>query len=146
MTHFTRIISTLLAGAFFLSPAYAGDHKDDHQKHDPIKRMMKKLDLSDEQHDAIKEIQHQFKEKQRANKDHMMEIHKGMKEQVLSTEADQEQIRYFAHQKALLVEKMTIAKANTMHQIYNELTPKQQEKMRHMMDKMHEKMQKKKHH
>lgn len=143
MKHFTRIITTLLAGAFFLSPtAYAGDHKDDRHDRDPMKHMMKKLDLTDEQHDAIKDIQQQMKEQKEANKEHMMEIHKGMKEQVLSEQADPEQIKYFAHQKSLLVEKMTIAKAEAMHQIYNQLTPKQQEKMRHMMEKKH----KKKHH
>ncbi len=138
MKQFTRIITTLLAGAFFLSPAAnAGDHKDNDR--DPIKKMMKKLDLTDEQHDAIKDIQQRMKKQKEANKEHMMEIHKGMKKQVFSEQADPEQIKYFAHQKSLLVEKMTIGKAEAMHQIYNQLTPKQQEKMRHMMEKKHKK-------
>ena len=50
------------------------------------------------------------------------------------------EVRNLAHQKALLVETMTVMKVQSMHQIHQQLTTEQRAKLNRMKDKMHKKM------
>ena len=69
-----------------------------------------------------------------------------MRKQVTSDQLDLSEVRKLAHQKALLVENMTVSKAQTMHRIHQQLTPEQRLKLEKMKDKMHKRMQEKHQH
>ena len=77
-----------------------------------------------------------------AHKEQMKPIREAMKQQVMSDNFDLREVRNLAHQKALIVESMTVSKAQSMHQVHQQLTPEQRAKMMELKAKMHEKKMK----
>lgn len=108
--------------------------------------MMKKLDLTNAQRDAIKAIKETQHGKKEQHRSEMKSITEQMKKQVTSDQLDLSEVRKIAHQKALLVENMTVSMAQTMHRIHQQPTPEQRVKLERMKDKIHKKMQEKHQH
>jgi len=139
----TKIIAILFAGSLLTAGGLqAADHHGGKQCGDKM-HMFKKLDLSDAQHDAIKAIKESQHASKMAQKDQMKSIREGMKKQVMSDSFNLAEVRKLANQKAQLVETMTVSMAQSMHQIYQQLTPEQRTKFAEMKDKMHQKKMKK---
>jgi len=143
MKKYTKIIAILLAGSLLtVGGLQAAGHQGGQQCGGKMMHMLEKLDLSDTQHDAIKAIKDAQHATKMAHKTQMKSIRDAMKQQVMSDNFDLSEVRKLAHQKALLVESMTISKAQSMHSIHQQLTPKQRTKMMELKAKMHEKKMK----
>jgi protein CpxP len=141
-----KIIAILLAGSLLtVGGLQAKSHHDEQQCGDKMMHMMKKLDLTDAQHDAIKAIKDTQHANKMAHKEQIKPIREAMKQQVMSDNFDISEVSKLAHQKALLVESMTISKAQSMHNIHQQLTPEQRAKMMELKAKMHEKKMKHRH-
>ncbi len=135
----TKIIAILFAGSLFaVGGLQAADHHGGKQCGEKM-HMFKKLGLSETQHDAIKIIKESQHASKMAQKKQMKSIREGMKNQVMSDNFDISEVRKLAQQKAQLVEAMTMSSAQSMHQIYQQLTPDQRTKFSEMKDKMHQK-------
>lgn len=140
MTKPISIIALLLAGSLFIiAPLQASDHGKK-QCDGKMMQMFKKLDLTDKQHDAIKMIKEKMHAEKMAHKHDMMPIRKAMRKQIEADKLDLSEIRNLAHQKALLVERMTVTKAQYMHEIHQHLTAEQREKLGKMKDEKMKKM------
>ncbi len=143
MKKHTKIIAILFAGSLLTVGALqAAGHHDGKQCDGKMMHMMKKLDLTNAQHDAIKAIKDTQHANKMAHKEQMKPIREAMKQQVMSDNFDLREVRNLAHQKALIVESMTVSKAQSMHQVHQQLTPEQRAKMMELKAKMHEKKMK----
>ena len=143
----TKIIALLFAGSLLTAGGIqASDHHKGKQCDGKMMHMMKKLDLTDAQHDAIKAIKENQHGKKEQHRSEMKLIREQMRKQVASNQLDLSEVRKLAHQKALLVENMTVSKAQTMHRIHQQLTPEQSAKLEKMKDKLHKRMQEKHQH
>ncbi len=141
MKKHTKIIALLLTGSLLtVGSIQAADHHGKKQGDGKMMHMLKKLDLSDSQHDAIKSIKETQHANKSAHKDQMKSIREAMRQQVESDNINMSEVRNLAHQKALLVETMTVMKVQSMHQIHQQLTTEQRAKLNRMKDKMHKKM------
>lgn len=143
MKKHSKIIAILLTGSLLtIGGLQAADHHGGKQCGDKMMHMMKKLDLTDAQHDAIKAIKDTQHAHKMAHKEQMKPIREAMKQQIMSDNFDLSEVRNLAHQKALLVETMTVSKAQSMHNIHQQLTPAQRVKMMELKAQMHEKKMK----
>jgi protein CpxP len=143
MKKHTKIIAILLAGSLLtVGGLQAAGHHGGKQCDGKMMPMMKKLDLTNAQHDAIKAIKDTQHANKMAHKEQMKPIREAMKQQVMSDNFDLREVRNLAHQKALIVESMTVSKAQSMHQVHQQLTPEQRAKMMELKAKMHEKKMK----
>ena len=146
MKKHSKIIAILLAGSLLtVGSLQAAGHHEGKQCGGKMMHMMQKLDLTDAQHDAIKAIKDAQHATKMAHKEQMKPIREAMKQQVMSDNFDISEVRRLAHQKALLVETMTVSKAQSMHSIHQQLTPEQRAKMMALKAKMHEKRMKRQH-
>ena len=144
MKKHTKVIALILAGTLLaVGSIQAADHLGKKQCGGKMMHMLEKLDLSDTQHTAIKTIKEAQHATKMAHKEQMKTIREGMRKQVESDTMDISEVRNLAHQKAQLVETMTVMKAQSMHQIHQQLTADQRVKLNRMKDKMHKKMHKK---
>jgi len=143
MKKHAKIIAILFAGSLLaVGGLQAADHGGK-QCDGKMMHMFKKLDLTDAQHDAIKAIKEGQHASKMAQKTQMQSIRQSMKQQVMSDNFDVNAVRKLAQQKGQMVEAMTVSMAQSMHQIYQQLTPEQRTKFAEMKDKMHHKKMKK---
>ena len=143
MKKHTKIIAILLSGSLLtVSSLQAAGHHAGKQCDGKMMHMMKKLDLTTSQHDAIKAIKDRQHVHKMAHKEQMKPIRESMKQQVMSGNFNLSEVRHLAHRKALIVENMTVLKAQSMHQIHQQLTPKQRAKMMALKAKMHDRKMK----
>jgi len=103
---------------------YYGDHRGDKMRH-----VMKKLDLTTEQREAIRNIKDEQREQMSTKRDEMMDIRKALREQVRADSYDASKVRELADTKAKLMADMTVKRIETMNRIRKELTPEQVAKL-----------------
>lgn len=92
-------------------------------------RAMQTLDLTTEQQQAINTITSQQREKMQAHWQQMQDIRKALHEQATATNYDAAKVRELADTKAKLHAEMTVQRNATMHQIRQQLTEEQVEKL-----------------
>lgn len=109
---------------------YRGEHRGDQMKH-----MMKKLDLSQEQREAIRTIKNESREQMQAKRDEMFEIRKALKKQASAKTFDAAKVRELAEAKSKIMADMTVQRIENMHEIRKQLTPEQLEKFDAMKNK-----------
>ena len=130
---------------FAAAPAQSMDHHDVKQCDKNMTKMMSTLDLSKDQHHAIKELKDKQHERMEEHHKEMKAIKKAIKEQIRSDNFNETEVRRLAEKKADMMVEMTVSKAKTMHNIRQHLSDEQREKMQEFKKKHHEEM-KKKHH
>jgi Spy/CpxP family protein refolding chaperone len=92
-------------------------------------RAVQTLDLTTEQQQAIRDITTQQREKMQVHWQQMQDIRKSLHEQATSTTYDENRVRELADTKARLQAEMTVQRNATMHQVRQQLTPAQLEKL-----------------
>jgi len=151
----TVISMIVLAGTLAVTSVYAGDRKSNHN-HDGIKgehmvkRMAKKLDLSQAQQDSIAVIVNEFKvSHSRPNKAEMKAKHVAMQQHfqtlMASEQFDEAAVSQHFTEQAQQHKARKINMLKLQHAIYQQLTVEQQpkylkmvaKKMRKMKGKMH---------
>lgn len=103
---------------------YYGEHRGGKMMH-----VMKKLDLTTEQHKTIRNIKDEQREKMSAKRDEMMDIRKELRQQVRADNYDAGKVRELADAKAKIMADMTVKRIETMNRIRKELTPEQVAKL-----------------
>ena len=140
MKKHTKIIAILLAGSLLtVSGLRAKDHHSAKHHDGKIMHMMKNLDLTDAQQDAIKAIRDRQKGNMKQHKTQMKSIREAMKQQVTSDNFNLNEVRRLAHEKAVIIETMTVSKAQTMHSVHQQLNPEQRAELAKLKAKMHDK-------
>lgn len=149
-----KIISVIaIAGAVAFSGAQAGEreggHRHDGKRGNHMERMVKKLDLSEEQQVSIKALINEFKaNKQRPDREAMKAKHLAMKERFAAIMADpnfdQAAVNQYLQERAAKHNAYKLEKLKLQHAIYQQLTPEQQPKYLKMMAKKIRKMKGKK--
>lgn len=145
-----KVISIIaLAGAIAFSGAQAGerggDHRHDGKHGNHMERMIKKLDLTEEQQVNIKALLSEFKAtQQRPDREAMKAKHMEMKERFAALMADpnfdEAAVRQHLQERAAKYNAHKVEKLKLQHAIYQQLTPEQQPKYLKMMAKKMRKM------
>ena len=137
------IIASVLAGTIGIAGAaqafggngggdrcnYKGEHRGDRMMH-----VLKKLDLSDEQRQSVREIKKENLEQMKASRQQMMEVRKELREASSADNYDASKIRELADKKAKLMADMTVKRVEIMQRIRSELTPEQQKEFAEMKE------------
>ena len=137
------IIASVLAGTVGIAGAahafgghgggdrcnYKGGHRGD-----KMMKVMKELDLSDEQRQAVREIKKESREQMQASREQMMEVRKELREASSADNYDASKIREIADKKAKLMANMTVKRVEIMQRIRSELTPDQQKEFAEMKE------------
>lgn len=101
-----------------------GDHKGNRMMH-----VMKKLDLSKEQKQAVRSIKNESRDKMQSKRDEMSDIRKALREQARSETYDATKARELADARAKIMSDMTVQRIETMNRIRKQLTADQLEKL-----------------
>lgn len=107
-----------------------GGHKGHHLMH-----VIKQLDLTKEKRKTIRKIMNESRDQMDENRDEMADIRKALQEQRESTTFNVVKVRELADAKAKIMADMTVHKSETMHQIRQELSSEQLEKMGELKDR-----------
>ena len=140
------ILSSILAGSIFTMGAVGaaqacggpGGHTGGKHRGDKMEHVMKKLDLSDEQRQAIESIKNEKRDQVEAKRDQMSDIKKALRAQASTATYDANKVRELANEKSQVMADLTVMRFETMNRIRKELTAEQLEKM----DKMKERRSK----
>jgi len=136
------IIASILAGSLGIAGAGVahacggpgGYSRGDHQG-DRMMRVMKKLDLTKEQRQTIRNIKNESRDQMQAKREQMGEIRKALREQARAKTLDVDKVRELADAKSKIMADMTVQRITTMHQVRKELSPEQLEKFDAMKDR-----------
>lgn len=107
---------------------FRGDHRGEHRS-DRMMHVMKKLDLTKEQRQEIRNIKNQSRDQMKTKRAEMLDIKKALHQQSSSKIYNADKVRELANAKAKIMSDMTVQRIETMHQIRKKLTPKQLEKL-----------------
>lgn len=136
----TLLVSSLAAGSY-ATVSQAGSyckHRDGahaermnygERHHDPVKRLMRQVDLSESQQSEIKAIVESSRDSTKVARDQIRDSHKAMRDLVTSDSYSLDQVRTLADQQAKLSADLTVARIDSMHRIQQVLTPEQQTKL-----------------
>jgi Spy/CpxP family protein refolding chaperone len=116
-----------------------------HERGDKVMYMMENLNLSQEQKKAITEIRDQHRQTMRSKRDEMKSIRMSLWEQARAKEFNEVRIRELAESKAKLSSEMTVSRMKMRHQIQQQLSEAQIDKMQDMMASMKHKKGKRHH-
>jgi len=139
------ILASILVGSLGVAGAgvahacsdHKGEHGDGHRG-DKMMHVMKELDLSKEQREAIRDIKNESRDQMQAQRDKMHEIRKALREQASAETLDISKVRKLADEKSKIMADMTVQRMQSMHQIRKQLTPEQLEKFDKMKEKRFE--------
>lgn len=139
-----KILGVVLVLAFALtklSVAGDGPHCRFHGKHAHKGQMhlLKKLDLSDAQSADIKKVFESEKATMQSKREEKRALRKALRQVVHQQTLDQNKVNQIAEKMGALTKDMTLNRAKTKHQVYQVLTPEQQQKLTKLLDKKHEK-------
>lgn len=102
---------------------------------DRMDKMMHRLELSDAQRQSIENIVDAQRDQMRTTRKSMQDIRKNLREQMTADNYDPSKVRQLADAKAKFMADMTVQRAETMHQIRQQLTPEQQAKLNKMLQR-----------
>lgn len=156
------ILNTLLAGSLaagsYATVSQAGSdckHRDGahaermnygERHHDPVKRLIRQVDLSESQQSAIKAIVESSRESTKMAREQMRDSHKAMRDLATSDTYSIEQVRILADQQAKLRSDLTVARIDSMHRIQQVLTSGQQAKLMELRAERKDKKDRKEEH
>ncbi len=120
--------SLLTMGAAIARP-YAGCDRFSGHSGDKGMHMMKELNLSDKQLEAIRAVRQEQSKNMRSSMVEMKKIRRELREQASADKYDAAKVRQLADAKAKIMADMTVQRIETMHRIRKELTPEQIKKM-----------------
>jgi Spy/CpxP family protein refolding chaperone len=142
MKHRKLIYSTLLAGSLattgFVTITHAGPHCGDRHgvhgertgygedRHHPLKRLMRHLDLTDAQQAEIRTIIETSRTDTENVRQQLLDSRKAMRSLVAGSDYNLEKVRELADQQAKLRAELTVARIDAMHRTLQVLTPEQQ--------------------
>ena len=142
MKHRNFILTTLLAGTLAsagfatISQAgpFCGDRHGAHAermgygegRHDPMKRLLRHVDLTDAQQAEIKTLIGTSREETKAARKELRDTRKTLRNLVAGEAYSIESVRDLANQQARLQADLTVARIDTMHRALQVLTPEQQ--------------------
>jgi len=145
MKYRNLILTTLLAGGLTaagfatISQAgpFCGDRHGAHAErmgygeahHDPLKRLMRHIDLTDAQQAEIKAIIEASREDTQTARQQLRDSRKAMRNLVAGNDYNLDRVRELADQQAKLHADLTVARIDTMHRVQGVLTPDQQAEM-----------------
>ncbi len=134
------IIGSILAGTIGIAGvAHAcggpGGHFGGHHGGDRMMHMMKTLDLTTEQRQAIRKIKNESRDQMEVKRDELFEIRKALREQGRAETYDAAKVRDLADAKAKITADMTVQRIKTMQQIRKELTAEQLKELDEMKDR-----------
>ena len=98
-------------------------------RHDPVKRLMRQVDLSESQQSAIKAIAESSRDSTKLAREQIRDSHKALRDLVTSDSYSLDQARTLADQQAKLSADLTVTRIDSMHQIQQVLTPEQRTKL-----------------
>jgi protein CpxP len=155
MKHRNLVLTTLLAGSLvtagFVTISYAGPqycaHHGMHSKrmgdaegrHDPLKRLMGHLDLTDAQQTEIKTIIATGRSDMKGVRQQLHDSRRAIYELVASSNYSAERVRELADQQAKLNAELTVARMDTMHRTLQVLTPEQRAELAKLREQRMEK-------
>ncbi|MCW8934530.1 MAG: Spy/CpxP family protein refolding chaperone [Gammaproteobacteria bacterium] len=140
------ILATLLAGSLGVASVGVthacdgpggnsrGDQKSDYRG-GGMKKMMKKLDLTKEQRQTIRNIKSESRDQMQAKREQMGDIRNALREQGRAKTLDVNKVRELADAKSKIMADMTVQRITTMHKVRKELTPEQLVKFDAMKEK-----------
>ncbi len=145
MKHRNLILTTLLAGSLatagFVTITHAGPHCGDRHgahdegmsygegQHDPLRRLMHQVDLTDVQQTEIRAIIETSRTDTENVRQQLLESRKAMRNLVAGSDYNIEKVRELADQQAKLRAELTVARVDTMYRTLQVLTPEQQAEM-----------------
>lgn len=104
-----------------------GDH------HDPMKRMLRGLDLTQEQKDKIFEIRHASVPAARDNRNQMRTLRQALRAQTTAENYDAAQVTDLANKIGALQTAMIEQRTATMRAVFDVLTPEQRTQLKEKM-------------
>lgn len=104
-----------------------------------MKRMIKKLSLTDQQQTQIKEIKTQAKTNNETMRDSMKQFRKAVKSLQQAQQFDEQAFAKLHAQYQPTMAKIALSKAKTKHAIFNVLTKEQQTKWLKILEKRNKK-------
>jgi Spy/CpxP family protein refolding chaperone len=155
MKHRHLILTTLLAaglttaGFATISQAgpFCGDRPGAHAvrtgyyegRHDPLKRLMRQVDLTDAQQTEIKAIIETSRKDTENARQQLRDSLKTMRKLVAGNDYNLDRVRELADQEARLRADLTVARVDTTHRIQQVLTPEQQAQVAKLREQRMEK-------
>jgi len=109
--------------------------KSEHGRHAGPMKMLRKLDLTEEQQDKVFELMHKQKPAMRDKMKEMREGRKAIREAVMSDTYDAKQVNQLADKQGRMVAEMIKMRTSNFNQIYTLLTPEQKIKAKEMRGK-----------
>lgn len=142
----SALISSVLAGSILTIGAASavhacsgpgGNFRDEHRG-DKMMRVMKKLDLTREQRQAIRNIKNETRDQMETKRDEMIDIRKALREQSRAETYDASKVRELANTKSQIMADMTVQRIETMNRIRKELTQDQLTQMDKLKERRYE--------
>ena len=97
--------------------------------------MLERLDLTGDQRDRVRQIMDSHRDEQRALGDRAMKAHEALQDAITAT-FDEGAVRARAADVAVVDADMAVAQARVFGEVYQILTPEQQEKMKQRREHM----------
>jgi len=124
------------------APCGPGEFRNHHRGPDSEARkermnyMMNRLELDQQQREAIKKIRDEQMAKMRTKRDEMKKIREAIREQAFAEKYDAAKVRELADAKAKLMSDMMVERMETMNRIRQLLTEQQEARMKEMKAQM----------
>ena len=150
MKHRNLILTTLLVGSLatagIVTVSQAGPHCGERNgaygegmghresRHDPLQRLMQKVDLTDAQQSEIKAINETSRTGTENIRRQLLDSRKALHSLATGSDYNLEKVRELADQQAKLRAELTVARIDTMHRSLQVLTAEQQTKLAKLRD------------
>lgn len=115
--------------------ATSGHHKPGHN---PMQRMMEKLDMDQTQRDNVSTIVEEHRDKMKEQRQSMRDLHRQLHRITVEDNYDEAKARQLADRKARLSADMTVERTRMIHKIYRQMNAEQQEKFRTLRNRHHQ--------
>lgn len=114
-----------------------GGLRSGHDGHrgDKMMHVMKKLDLNDEQRDAVRTIKRDSSDQIEAQRDKMFDIRQALQKQASAETYDAVKVRELADAKARIMADMTVQRIEVMQKVRQQLTSEQLKKFDDMKER-----------
>lgn len=109
--------------------------QSEHGRHASPMKMLRKLDLTEEQQDKVFELMHKQKPAMRDKMKEMRQARQAIHDAVMSEAYDAKQINQLADKQGKMVAEMIKMRTNNFNQIYSLLTPEQKIKAKELRGK-----------
>jgi len=109
--------------------------QSEHGRHAGPMKMLRKLDLTEEQQDKVFELMHEQKPVMRDKMKEMRQARQAIHDAVMSEAYDAKQINQLADKQGEMIAEMIKMRTNNFNQIYSLLTPEQKIKAKEMRGK-----------